>query len=93
MDPTNQVQNRIDDLASVFERLAALFGGQDPLATALFCSRLLLLAALLCLLGWARLLFAWWCWEALRPPSWRRPPGIKGPLQFLSNLPSRSAED
>ncbi|GBF90564.1 hypothetical protein Rsub_03136 [Raphidocelis subcapitata] len=88
-----QVQNRIDDLASGFERLAAAFGGQDPLATAVLMARLLLLAALLWALGAARVAFAWWCLEALRPPSWRGPPGIRGPLQFLSNLPSRSAED
>jgi hypothetical protein len=36
-----QVQNRIDDLAMVFERLQATVTGQDPLATALlktFCT-------------------------------------------------------
>jgi hypothetical protein len=39
------------------------------------------------------LIFAWWCWEVLRPPSWRKPPGIKGLLPFVVNLPSRSLEE
>jgi hypothetical protein len=54
---------------------------------------LLLVAAGLLLLGPGRLLFAWWCWEVLRPPSWRQPPGLKGPVQFVMNLPSRSLEE
>jgi uncharacterized protein involved in response to NO len=58
-----QVQNRIDDLAMVFERLQAMVTGQDPLATALFFWRMLLLAAALWLAGPERLLFGWWCWE------------------------------
>lgn len=44
-------------------------------------------------LGPGPLLFVWWCWEVLRPPSWRKPPGVKGPVQFVINLPSRSLED
>jgi hypothetical protein len=88
-----QVQNRIDDLACIFERLRAMMGGQDPLATALFFGRCLLIAAAAWLVGYRRLLFAAWCWEVLRPPSWRKPPGIKGPQQFLGNLPSRSADE
>jgi hypothetical protein len=88
-----QVQNRIDDLAMVFERLQAMVTGQDPLATALFFWRMLLLAAALWLAGPGRLLFGWWCWEVLRPPSWRKPPGVKGPVQFVTNLPSKSLED
>lgn len=39
-----QVQNRIDDIAMAFERLHAMVTGQDPLATALFFWRCLLLA-------------------------------------------------
>lgn len=156
-----QVQNRIDDIAMAFERLHAMVTGQDPLATALFFWRCLLLATgkagafgghdtvLACaellpcpmptlskykhvvmgkspavsgsrlpcvycmltriavcicrcvagclpalwLLGPGPLLFVWWCWEVLRPPSWRKPPGVKGPVQFVINLPSRSLEE
>jgi hypothetical protein len=91
--PPTQVQNRIDDLAMGFERLRAMVVGQDPLATALFFSRCLLIAAAACVLGAGRLAFAWWCWEVLRPPRWRAPPGIKGPVQFVSNLPSRSMDE
>lgn len=39
------------------------------------------------------LLSGWWCWEVLRPPWWRKAPGVKGPVQFVSNLPSKSLED
>lgn len=39
-----QVQNRIDDIAMAFERLHAMVTGQDPLATAIFFWRCLLLA-------------------------------------------------
>ncbi|WIA40031.1 hypothetical protein OEZ86_013454 [Tetradesmus obliquus] len=88
-----QVQNRIDDLAMVFERLQAMVTGQDPLATALFFWRSLLLAAALWLAGPGVLLFGWWCWEVLRPPWWRKAPGVKGPVQFVSNLPSKSLAD
>ncbi|WIA19754.1 hypothetical protein OEZ85_005670 [Tetradesmus obliquus] len=88
-----QVQNRIDDLAMVFERLQAMVTGQDPLATALFFWRSLLLAAALWLAGPGVLLFGWWCWEVLRPPWWRKAPGVKGPVQFVSNLPSKSLEE
>ncbi|KAI8466274.1 MAG: hypothetical protein J3K34DRAFT_66688 [Monoraphidium minutum] len=88
-----QVQNRIDDLASGFERLRAMVGGQDPLATALFFARCLAAAAAAWALGPGRAAFAWWCWEALRPPGWRAPPGLKGPIPFLMNLPSRSADE
>jgi len=88
-----QVQNRIDDIAMAFERLQAMVGGQDPLATALFFWRCLLLAAALWLAGPGPLLFTWWCWEVLRPPWWRKPPGLKGPLQFIANLPSKSMEE
>lgn len=65
----------------------------DPLATALFYSRCLLLALGLWLLGPGRLVFSWWCWEVLRPPSWRKPPGVKGAVTFVTNLPSRSLEE
>ncbi|KAF8062936.1 RASA4 [Scenedesmus sp. PABB004] len=82
-----QVQNRIDDIAM------AMVTGQDPLATALFFWRCLLLAAALWAVGPGTLIFAWWCWEVLRPPGWRRPPGVKGPIQFVQNLPSKSTEE
>eukprot|EP00877_Chromochloris_zofingiensis_P014361 jgi/Chrzof1/9179/Cz03g38260.t1 len=91
--PPVQVQNKIDDVAMTFERLRAMVTGQDPLATALFFWRCLLIATALYLVGPGWLVFVWWCWDILRPPSWRGPPGVKGPLQFLVNLPSRSTED
>lgn len=47
----SQVQNRIDDIAMAFERLHAMVTGQDPLATALFFWRCLLLATGVCW-GW-----------------------------------------
>lgn len=50
----SQVQNCIDDIAMAFERLHAMVTGQDPLATALFFWRCLLLATGVCLGGWAR---------------------------------------
>jgi hypothetical protein len=87
------VQNRIDDIASICERLTAMAGGHDSLAAALFYGRLLAAAAAAAAFGARRAAFAWWCWEALRPPGWRAPPGIRGPLQFLNNLPSRSTEE
>jgi hypothetical protein len=65
-------------------------------AAALPCCPALLAAsaaAALWLLGPGPLLFVWWCWEVLRPPSWRKPPGVKGPVQFVINLPSRSLEE
>ena len=77
----------------VSERLHALFTGQDPLATALFFWRMLLIAAAMWFFGLGPLLFAWWCWEVLRPTRMRGPPGIKGPVQFVGNLPSRSLDD
>lgn len=67
--------------------------GADPLATAVFYARCLAVAVALWAVGLRLLLFSWTCWEVLRPPSWRKPPGLKGPLQFISNLPSRSAEE
>jgi hypothetical protein len=76
-----------------FERLRAMVSGQDPLATALFFTVACVLAGALLLVGPGPLVFGWWCWEVLRPPSWRGVPGVKGPLQFLGNLPSRSTEE
>jgi hypothetical protein len=87
------VQNRTDDIATAFERLRAMVVGVDPLATALFYSRCLMVAGAMLVFGGRRLLFAWWCWEALRPPWMRVPPGVKGPLRFVANLPSRSGDD
>jgi hypothetical protein len=48
---TSQVQNRMDDIASLLERLSAVVSHQDPLASVYFYSRCLVLALLASLLG------------------------------------------
>jgi hypothetical protein len=58
-----QVQNKIDDLATGFERLHSLVTGQDVVATAIFYSRVLALAVVVVFVGGRRVAFAWWCWD------------------------------
>ena len=87
------VQNRTDDIASAFERLRAVVDGTDPSAALLFFGAALAAALLCYALSPGAVIFCWWCWEVLRPVSWRGPPGIKGPMAFIANLPSRSLEN
>jgi hypothetical protein len=87
------VQNRTDDIASAFERLRSMVDGAEPLAALLFFGAALAVSLLAYVFSPGAVLFAWWCWEVLRPVSWRGPPGIKGPMAFIANLPSRSLEN
>jgi hypothetical protein len=82
----------MDDIATLLERLSAVVAGQDPLASVYLYCRCLTGAALMALLGAPRVLFVAVLW-LIRPPQMRQPPGVVGPVEFVRNMPSRSAAD
>lgn len=87
-----ELQNILDDCASLVEKVAAAATGQDVIACALFyvavlCSMLFVHQFGLGMGVYVTLLYL------LRPPFLRGVPGVFGIGAFLMNLPSRSADE
>ena len=82
------MQNLLDDVATVLERLQALLTWQDPVATGACLVVLSVVAALVSVLGWRTVLSFALCF-VVRPPRFRTPTP-PAPASFFARLPSRA---